>query len=344
MYYKALYDGIYGYLIYTQYTSIYIEHTLSHVAAALNRSLSLHNLPVVRTIVVDMTQRPAPSSEHASQTSVRARPFLKWAGGKQHLLRQLTPLLPQSFSAYAEPFVGSGALFFHMRGEGRLRARITLSDNNADLINAYRVVRDNVEALIEFLAEHRLHHSREHYYATRALDRNGHDLNEIELAARMIYLNRTCYNGLYRVNQQGQFNVPMGSYQNPTILQEKKLRAASAALKGVELVAGDYLSLLERREPGDLVYFDPPYQPLSRTSSFTSYTATAFSEDDQRRLATVYRELSERGVLCMLSNSNTPLIRELYADFRIELVRARRMINSQADGRGAIDEVVILNY
>ncbi len=245
---------------------------------------------------------------------------------------------------YAEPFVGSGALFFHLRGAGKLHGRVTLSDSNPDLINAYRVIRDDIEGLIELLAGHRRHHSREHYYDTRALDRSGHRLDTVEQAARTIYLNRTCYNGLYRVNRSGQFNVPMGSYRNPAILQEKVLRAAHSALQGVSLEARDYRLLRSEFRPGDFVYFDPPYQPSSDTANFTSYTADAFDEEDQRRLAHLFGDLSNRGVLCMLSNSHTPLIRELYHGYRIETVRARRMINSKGNGRGEVNEVVVLNY
>lgn len=293
-----------------------------------------------------MTISDAPRTGHTvrSPRTAPMRPFLKWAGGKQQLLRQLTPLLPPSFAGYAEPFVGSGALFFHLRSAGRLHGRVTLADSNPDLINSYRVIRDHIEELIELLAGHGRRHSREHYYDTRALDRGGRRLDAVEQAARTIYLNRTCYNGLYRVNRQGQFNVPMGSYRNPAILQEKVLRAAHAALQGVTLEAVDYRLLQTEFRPGDFVYFDPPYQPSSTTANFTSYTADDFGEDDQRRLAALFRELGERGVYCMLSNSHTPLIRELYREFRVEKVRARRMINSRGDKRGKVEELVVLNY
>lgn len=308
--------------------------------------LHLHNYGLVRTIKEIMTISDTPRTSHTIRTQrpSQARPFLKWAGGKQQLLRQLSPLLPPSFAGYAEPFVGSGALFFHLRTTGRLRGRVMLSDSNPDLINTYQVIRDDIEGLIDLLAGHRRHHSREHYYDIRALDRNGRSLDAVERAARTIYLNRTCYNGLYRVNRRGQFNVPMGSYRNPTILQERVLRAAHSALQGVVLETRDYRSLHREFGPGDFVYFDPPYQPSSDTANFTSYTADAFGEDDQRRLATFFNELTDRGVYCMLSNSHTPLIRELYQGFRIEKVRARRMINSKGNGRGEVNELVVLNY
>ncbi len=274
-----------------------------------------------------------------------ARPFLKWAGGKGRLLAQLEPFFPRRFRRYVEPFVGGGAVFFHLWNAGRLPAAVILSDHNEELINAYRVVRDQVEALVDRLAEHRRRHSRAHYYAIRALDRRPDPgLDAVARAARTIYLNRTCYNGLYRVNRRGQFNVPMGRYANPAILNAPVLRAASRALQAVSLDTLTLEDLVAPARPGDFYYFDPPYDPVSPTANFTSYTAGDFGEADQRRLAAVYRALTGRGCLCMLSNSHTPLIRELYAGFRLEVVRATRAINSNAARRGAIDELVVLNY
>ena len=213
-----------------------------------------------------------------------AKPFLKWAGGKQHLLAQLEPFLPRQFNHYFEPFVGSGALFFHLWNSGRITGSATLSDANAELINTYQVVRDEVEALIEVLAHHERLHSAAHFHAVRALDRSPNTLTAVERAARTVYLNRTCYNGLYRVNREGHFNAPLGSYRNPKVLFADGLRAASVALQGVQLVCQPFEELLNSAAAGDFVYFDPPYDPVSKTASFTSYTAGAFGENEQRQL------------------------------------------------------------
>jgi DNA adenine methylase len=292
-----------------------------------------------------MSTRASPSGGRVRQAV--ARPFLKWPGGKRQLLEAFEPLFPASFGRYFEPFVGSGAVFFRLRGTGRLSGSAhspLLSDHNAELINAYRVVRDEVDALVGLLAEYAARHSPETFYAVRALDRNGHTLGDVERAARTIYLNKTCYNGLYRDNSRGEFNAPLGRYARPSILQEGVLRAASAALQGVALEQRDYAALVDEAGAGDFFYFDPPYHPLSRTANFTAYTAGAFGPDDQRRLADVYDSLARRGCHCMLSNSDTTFIRELYAGYRIETIQATRAINSKAAGRGPISEVVILNY
>lgn len=273
-----------------------------------------------------------------------ARPFLKWAGGKQQLLAQLDSLFPTEIRDYFEPFVGSAAVFFHLRRQGRLRGDVHLADNNADLVNAYAMVRDRVEEVIELLAAHERLHSREHYYRVRHLDRAGGALSPVEAAARLIYLNRTCYNGLYRVNSRGHFNVPIGSYRNPRILFAESLRAASTALSGTELAVQGFEEIVGLAGRGDFVYFDPPYDPVSRTASFTSYTAGSFGDDDQRRLAEVFARLTERGCRCLLSNSHTPLILALYKDYRIEIVKAKRAINSKGSARGQVDEVVVLNF
>ncbi|MBD3305927.1 Dam family site-specific DNA-(adenine-N6)-methyltransferase [candidate division KSB3 bacterium] len=273
-----------------------------------------------------------------------AKPFLKWAGGKQQLLAQYESYFPIDFRRYIEPFVGGGAVFFHLWNTHRLHDQVFLFDHNDDLINTYKVVRDNVDALIRLLASHNAKHRREYYYAIRNLDRQHKYLDEVERAARTIYLNKTCYNGLYRVNSKGQFNVPMGSYNKPAILQKNVLKAASMALQGVCLEAKDFQTVVDLAQPEDFFYFDPPYAPLSKTSSFTSYTAGNFGDEDQQSLADVFRQLSQKGCFCMLSNSDTPSILPLYQDFRIETVQASRAINSNSRGRGSINEIVILNY
>jgi DNA adenine methylase len=273
-----------------------------------------------------------------------ARPFLKWAGGKQQLLTQFEPLFPSQIHRYFEPFVGSGAVFFHLWNTKRLGAEIALSDNNPELVNVYIVVRDQVEELIVHLARHQSLHNREHYYSVRAQDRSNQPMGKVERAARFIYLNRTCYNGLYRVNSRGHFNTPMGSYKNPRVIFAEELRAASAALSSVNLIVQTFDHIVEAVADGDFVYFDPPYDPVSKSASFTGYTSDRFDNLDQERLAAVFRQLSDRGCQCMLSNSCTPFILDLYRDFRIDMVTAKRAVNSVGSRRGPISEVVVRNY
>lgn len=273
-----------------------------------------------------------------------ARPFLKWVGGKQQLLTQFESLFPTKFARYCEPFSGGGAVFFHLWKTQRLPSRAFLFDNNPELVNAYIVARDKVDALIQALTIHQRLHSKSYYYKIRKLDREKEQLSDVERAARTVYLNRTCYNGLFRVNSKGQFNVPIGSYASPQILLEPVIRAANAALQSVTIEVKDFRSIVKFGRSGDFIYFDPPYDPLTKTASFTSYTAENFAEDDQRALADVVKTLSEKGAHIMLSNSKTPLILELYKDFRIKTVQARRAVNSDANGRGCIAEVVVLNY
>ncbi|GAB4309472.1 MAG: DNA adenine methylase [Promethearchaeota archaeon] len=267
------------------------------------------------------------------------QPFLKWAGGKRQLIPQLSRLLPDEFEGYVEPFVGGGALFFFL-----LPDRAVLIDNNPELVNVFKVVRDDVEALIAELKKHP--HDKEHYYEVRSWDRRPDfaERSPVERAARTVYLNRTCYNGLYRVNSKGQFNVPFGRYANPTICDEENLRAASAALEGAKLVLGSFEECLRFVEAGDLVYLDPPYQPLSATSNFTGYTRDGFGEDEQRRLREVFGELDRRGAHVALSNSAHPFVLDLYEGYEVNEVVAKRAINCKASRRGGVGEVVVTNY
>jgi DNA adenine methylase len=283
----------------------------------------------------------ASRSTATARQNAGARPFLKWAGGKRQLLGQFDALYPSRIESFVEVFTGSAAVFFDAQARFAPR-RSTLLDHNDELVNCYRVVRDDIESLLLLLAEHSARHGREHYYRVRA--QQTADLGAAARAARLLYLNRTCYNGLYRVNSRGEFNVPMGAYARPRILDEALLRAASEALMGVHIETADFREAAAYARRGDFVYLDPPYVPLSASSSFTSYTRTAFRADDQRALADVYRELDRAGCLVMLSNSSAPLVRELYAGYRIERVTARRAINSAGAKRGAIDELVVLNY
>lgn len=267
---------------------------------------------------------------------VTAAPFLKWVGGKRQLLEQFAPFFPApgSYATYHEPFVGGGAVFFRL-----LPPRAILSDTNADLIEAYQVVREHVESVIRLLRKYP--NESAFFYEIRALDPAS--LSPAQRVARLIYLNRTCYNGLYRVNSRGRFNVPFGRYADPGICNASNLRAVSKVLSGVTLRVQPFEAVLDAAVPGDFVYFDPPYHPLSATAYFTSYTKDAFGAEHQRRLAQVFRELDARGCRVMLSNSDTPLIRELYRGCRIEQVLAARAINSRADRRGKISEVLVLN-
>ncbi|MHA1792557.1 MAG: DNA adenine methylase [Promethearchaeota archaeon] len=267
-------------------------------------------------------------------------PFLKWAGGKRQLLSQLSVYIPKKFNRYIEPFTGGGALFFYL-----LPDKATLIDNNQDLINVYKVIKTNVNALIESLKKHV--NNKEYYYEIRNLDRNEKEyarLSDVEKASRIIYMNRVCYNGLYRVNKKNQFNVPFGKYKNPKICDEENLRAVNVALQGVNILSDDFSKVLDIAEEGDFVYFDPPYVPLSKTAYFTSYTNTNFSLEDQQRLRDVFQELDARGCKVLLSNSYNEFVINLYKGFRIETIKATRAINCDAKKRGKIDELVILNY
>lgn len=275
-------------------------------------------------------------------------PFVKWAGGKAQLLSQLAPLFPGSFRRYIEPFVGGGSVFFHLVRQGRLAGPDgVLIDSLDELINCYSMIQNHVDDLIAELQQHEPHkHDKEYFYAVRAWDRTpGYaQRDRIKRAARFLYLNRTCYNGLYRVNRRGEFNVPFGRHHNPTICAADNLRAVSRALQGVALLAGDFTRCLEAAAAGDFVYLDPPYDPLSSTANFTSYTSDDFGAADQRRLADLFRELDRRGCYVMLSNSSTPFIREIYEGYEQVEVQAIRAISSKGDARGPIPELLVMNY
>ena len=268
----------------------------------------------------------------------KPRPFLKWAGGKSRLLSALARRVPEGFKSFHEPFLGGGALFFHLAGSGRLK-RACLSDINQPLVDTYRGVQRAVDEVIEQLGEHAERHDRDHYYQVR--DADSAPGNLAARAARMIYLNRTCYNGLYRENRAGRFNVPMGRYSNPRICDEENLRAASRALAGCRIECGPYSEVVARAREGDLVYFDPPYHPVSRTASFTCYDRNGFSGDDQVELSRIFRVLAVRGVLVLLSNSDTQLIHRLYAGFPRDRVAVARAISCRADRRGRVGELII---
>ena len=272
------------------------------------------------------------------------RPVIKWAGGKTQLLSHLLRHVPSEFDHYWEPFVGSAALFFELWRAGRIRTA-TLSDVNPELVGLYRVIRDEVETLILRLQEHeRGRRDRDYFYRVRNWDREpGWERRPaVDRAARLIFLNKTCYNGLHRVNRRGQFNVPWGAYDDPRICDTANLRAASAVLQNVALEVGDFKTVLQQAGKRDLVYLDPPYLPTSATASFTAYSAHAFGEAEHRELAATYNGLVARGCYPLLSNSDTPLVRQLYDGFDLRLVQARRAINAQGQGRGPVGELLVV--
>ena len=272
-----------------------------------------------------------------------ARPFIKWAGGKTQLLPAISKVLPKKTRTYFEPFIGGGAVFFAMGEEARFEHAI-LNDWNTELVDAYRVVRDFPDDLIKKLTEHMGQDWNTVEYFNQVRAQKTADMGPVERTARMVYLNKTCFNGLYRVNKSGQFNVPFGKYKNPSLFDELNLRACSALLnRTAELRSGDFSNAVEGAEPGDVVYFDPPYVPVSATSNFASYTSGGFTINDQHRLMCYFKQLTEQGLICVLSNSDTESVRALYSDFHIISVQAKRHINSKGTGRGFVGEVLVVN-
>ncbi|MBN3948052.1 MAG: DNA adenine methylase [Nostoc sp. NMS7] len=266
------------------------------------------------------------------------RPFLKWAGGKSRLIQQYIPYFPKSYKNYYEPFLGGGAVFFYLQPSAAI-----LTDINAELINTYCCVRDHVEELIYILKEHKIRHDKDYYYSVR----NNSGGTNIEKAARIIYLNKTCFNGLYRVNSQGKFNVPLGRYENPNICHENLLRVASVALSHAEIQQADFTKVLNHATSSDdFVFFDPPYHPISETSYFTAYSQNCFSKKDQELLRDTCAELASRGVKVMVCNSDSEFIRKIYTEINFETskIKAARSINSNIKNRGMIDELLITSF
>ncbi len=272
-------------------------------------------------------------------------PFLKWAGGKRQLISQMSSYFPKNFSKYIEPFVGGGAVFFYLFLNKMLKDKeVILIDINPELINCYKIIKNNTNELIKSLKNHM--NEKEYYYKIRAKDRSLVEYNKmsnIEKASRTIYLNKCCYNGLYRVNSKGQFNVPFGKYKNPNFCDEENLLAVSKALKNVNILHGSFELCLNYADKDDFIYFDPPYFPLSKTSSFTSYTKEDFGEDSQKKLFKVFKELDERGCKLMLSNSANNFIKSLYKEYKIITLKAKRVINCDAEKRGSINTLLIYN-
>lgn len=277
----------------------------------------------------------------------KPNPFVKWVGGKRQLLSQFRKLNlypPEKFDAkknkYFEPFVGGGAVFFDLLPE-----KAFLSDLNAELVMTYNVIKNDVESLIQLLKKHK--YEKEYFLKVRA--KNPKTFSEVEVASRFMYLNRTAFNGMYRVNSKGQFNVPFGKYNNPLICDANNLRKVSKALKNVEIKHQDYKAVLKKAKKGDFVYFDPPYYPVSKTASFTAYNTDVFLDKEQIELRDTFVALHKRGCFVMLSNSDTPFINKIYSELKdkkikISKVRAGRAINSKGTGRGKITEVLVTNY
>ena len=273
------------------------------------------------------------------------KPFTKWVGGKRQLLPELIELLPSSFGGYYEPFIGGGALFFELAPK-----HAVINDNNKELVLAYQVIKTDVELLIDELKMHRDNNSKEYYLDLRSADRDGriYQMTDVERAGRILYMLRVNFNGLYRVNSKNQFNVPYGKYKNPKIVDEDNLRNISEYLNDndIAILNGDFETATQNAKQGDLVYFDPPYVPLSPTESFTGYTADGFGYEEQVRLRDLFVDLTKRGVYVIVSNSSAELVYELYKPFAKTIfeVGATRMINSNAQKRGKVNELLIANF
>ena len=257
------------------------------------------------------------------------RPFLKWAGGKAQLLKDLYKHLPKDFNTYYEPFVGAGALFMSLAPENAV-----INDSNGDLINTYRVVAMNPKGLIELLSTYE--NNEKFYYQIRS--ENPMEMSSLEAAARFIYLNKTCFNGLYRVNAKNQFNVPYGKNRNK-VCDAQTITLASKLLKTCTILSTDFEKSVQDVQQGDFVYFDPPY-----IDTFSGYSKTGFNDEEHERLANLYKELTEKGVKCLLSNSDHPFSRELYRDYEVISLQAKRSINSNGKGRGKVGEILVKNY
>lgn len=271
-----------------------------------------------------------------------ASKILKWVGGKQFLLFEIEKYIPKNIKTYYEPFFGGGAVLFNLQPKSAV-----INDINSELINMYQIVKDDVDSLIENLKIHQ--NTEEYFYKLRELDRNKEkydNLTKVERASRLIYLNKTCYNGLFRVNQSGEFNSPFGYYKNPNIVNEVGLKAVSDLFNkiNIEILNEDFAKAVSGASKGDFVYLDPPYDPISSSSSFTGYDKGGFDRSQQIRLKEVCDDLNKRGVKFLLSNSKTDFILDLYKDYKIEIVKAKRSINSKGDLRGEVDEVLVRNY
>lgn len=270
------------------------------------------------------------------------KPILKWVGGKGALIKQLKPLMPVSYNNYIEPFIGGGAVLLNLKPK-----KAYVNDYNDELINLYEMIKRKPDELIIDLKKHI--NEENYFYQIRSLDRDPkvyNQLTNVEKASRIVYLNKTSYNGLYRVNSRGELNVPFGRYKNPNFCDEKNIHELSEYFNknDIKFSTGDFEKVLINIKEGDFVYIDSPYYPISETSSFTGYQANGFSTQDQKRLKKFCDKIDKKGAFFMASNSSCEFIKELYSDYCIDTIYARRSINSKASGRGAIEEVVITNY
>ncbi len=275
------------------------------------------------------------------------QPFIKWVGGKRGLLTQILDKFPKKFENYHEPFLGGGAVFFELYSQGLLRdKKVFLSDINLELINTYNIVKNNPIELIDNLALFKENHNKDFYYKTREQDRKDdfHKLSDIDKATRFIYLNKTCFNGLYRVNKKGYFNTPMGSYKNPNIADCETILKASEALQNATIKNCSFNQVVDNANKNDLVYFDPPYYPLTTTASFTAYDKAGFFDEKQRELFEIFESLNKKNCFVFHSNSDTEFIKKLFEKHEIGFVQANRFINSKSSGRGKISEVLIRNF
>lgn len=274
-------------------------------------------------------------------------PIVKWVGGKRQLLDEINKYIPKKFNTYYEPFFGGGAVLFHLQPK-----KAVINDLNMDLITTYRVIKDKPNELIEALKKHK--NTSDYFYELRNIDLDSEKykkLTDVEKAARLIYLNKTCFNGLFRVNSSGHFNTPFGNYKNPNIVNEPVIKAVNSYFKSNDITISndDYAVVLQNVKAGDFVYLDPPYDPVSDTSSFTGYNAGGFTRKNQQELRDVCVELDKKGVKFLLSNSATSYIKEIYDAslfkvLKVEIVKAKRNINSNGNKRGEVDEVLIRNY
>lgn len=282
-------------------------------------------------------------TKNSRKKNIVLSPVVKWVGGKRQLLGDIVPLIPKTFSTYVEPFVGGGAVLFDLQPK-----KAIINDFNSELINIYKVIKDKPNGLILTLEEHERLNSEEYFYEVRALDRyeNYGEMTDIERAARIIYLNKTCFNGLFRVNQAGQFNSPYGKYKKPNIVNMPVVLAMSKYFNenDINIIYGDYKNALKNLRKGAFVYFDPPYMPISSSSYFTGYTENGFDKNQQIELKEECDRLNSKGIKFLLSNSDHPFIIELYKDYEIITVKAKRSINSNGNKRGEINEVLVRNY
>jgi DNA adenine methylase len=268
-------------------------------------------------------------------------PFLKWVGGKRQIMPEIEQHLPKGIKSYIEPFIGGGAVLFHLQPKNAI-----VNDFNSELVNVYNVIKNDLENLILDLQKHR--NESKYFYEIRALDRTEAfgNLSSVERASRIIYLNKTCYNGLYRVNNSGEFNSPFGKYKNPNIVNEPTLRAVNSYLNSnnIRIENTDYETILKEADRNSFVYLDPPYHPVSESSNFTGYVQGGWDESDQIRLKEACDLLNKKGVKFLQSNSSVDFIKELYSNYQIHVIRANRAINSDGDKRGEVEEVLIKNY